>query len=366
MARVRRFTLSPAFDGHARMTAFNHEEGAADAASLDSRSLLQALSAERPISGSALARHFGVTRTAVWKHIELLRGLGVPIHAQAGSGYRLGAAIELLDAERIRSGLSSALQESLLPSALQVHWQIDSTNSELLRNRDSLPPLAIALAEVQTRGRGRRGRDWHMPLGGGLALSMLRRFDGSMAALAGLSIVVGIGVMRFLEALGVRQAGLKWPNDVLVDGRKLAGILVELGGDALGPCHAVIGVGINVHIDPTQAVAIDQAWVDLAGLAAGVLPSRNQLAASLLDHLMVTLDDFAVGGLASLQTEFSGYDLLRGRPIRVVEATRERHGIARGLNAQGALRVQDSEGEFIVDSGEVSVRSDMPANGARP
>ena len=348
------------------MTISNHEGDVADAVSLDSRSVLQALSAERAISGSALARHFGVTRAAVWKHIELLRGLGVPIHAQAGSGYRLGAAIELLDGERIRRGLDSALQESLLPSALQVHWQIDSTNSELLRQRDSLPPLAIALAEVQSRGRGRRGRDWHMPLGGGVALSVLRRFDGSMAALAGLSIVVGIGVMRCLDALGVRGAGLKWPNDVLVDGRKLAGILVELGGDALGPCHAVIGVGINVRIDPAQAGAIDQAWVDLAGLSAGVAPSRNQLAASLLTHLLAALDDFVHGGLTSLQSEFNGYDLLRGRPIRVVEATRERHGIACGLNAQGALRVQGSEGEFIVDSGEVSVRSDMPARGARP
>lgn len=366
MARVRRFTQSPALHGYARMTAFNHEAGVADTASLDSRSVLQALSAERAISGTALARHFGVTRAAVWKHIELLRGLGVCIHAQAGCGYRLGAPIELLDGARIRSGLSSALQECLRPSSLQVHWQIDSTNSELLRQRDSLASLAFALAEVQTRGRGRRGRDWHMPLGGGLALSVFRRFDGSMSALAGLSIVVGIGVVRCLAALGVRGAGLKWPNDVLVDGRKLAGILVELGGDALGPCHAVIGVGINVHIDSVQAQAIDQAWIDLAGLAGGVAPSRNQLAASLLNHLMAALDDFAVGGLASLQTEFNSYDLLRGRPIRVVEATRERHGIARGLNAQGALRVQGSEGEFIVDSGEVSVRSDLPASGTRP
>ncbi len=322
--------------------------------SLTAQDVLESLAADRAISGSALADRFGVTRAAIWKQIELLRGLGVSIEAKAGDGYRLAAAVDLLDRSAILGAMSTALQSRI--GALDVHWLIDSTNSELMRGQDR-PDLAVCLAEVQSRGRGRRGREWQMPLGGGLALSLRKRFDTSMSSLAGLSLVAGIALVRALEDCGYAGVGLKWPNDVQVDGRKLAGILVELGGDALGPCHAVIGIGINLRLDRQLAQRIDQPWIDLGSLETTPLPSRNLLVARLLARLVEVLDRFAASGFSSFAEAFAQYDVLRGQPVRILIADRHRDGTAIGIDHNGALRVRGDDGEFSVDSGEVSVRS---------
>jgi BirA family biotin operon repressor/biotin-[acetyl-CoA-carboxylase] ligase len=323
--------------------------------SLAAHDVLLALAADRAISGSELATRFGVTRAAVWKQIETLRVLGVPISARAGEGYRLLAPIDLLDRREIVAALPSDLR--LRIHEIAVHWQIDSTNSELLRRVDAkAPDLAVCLAEVQSHGRGRRGRNWHMPLAGGLALSLRKRFDTSMAALAGLSLAVGVALVRALEDSGFEGIGLKWPNDVYVDGRKLAGILIELGGDALGPCHAVIGIGLNLRLDVRVAERIDQPWIDLASLGTIELPSRNLLAARLLTRLVEVLDQFERAGFASFADAFAQYDVLHGQPVRISTADRQRDGIAVGVDHSGALRVRGNDGEFSVDSGDVSVR----------
>lgn len=322
--------------------------------SLDSQQLLRVLAADRAVSGTELARHFGVTRAAIWKQIEILRSLGVSIQAKLGDGYRLDSAVDLLDASEILIALPQAARVRI--SALNVHWQLDSTNSELMRHVDGRD-LEVCIAELQTSGRGRRGRDWHMPLAGGLALSVRKRFDSSMTSLAGLSLVAGIALARALEDCGIAGIGLKWPNDVQVDRRKLAGILVELGGEALGPCYAVIGIGINFRLDSAATQRIDQPWTDLATIAKNDLPSRNQLASFLLARLIESLDRFAESGFPSFADAFAQYDALRGHPVRISIANRHRDGIAIGIDAGGALRVRDDDGEFSVDSGEVSVRA---------
>ena len=322
---------------------------------IHARELLLALG-ESASSGSALAERFGVTRAAVWKQIENLRALGAPIVAQAGQGYRLDPAIDLLDAERIRAGLHARPGQRCCP--VDVLWQVDSTNSELLRRAQAGEEnIGACFAELQSAGRGRRGRAWHAPLGGGLAVSLHRDFDSSMSALAGLSLAVGIGVVRALAECGYAGVGLKWPNDLQLDGRKLAGILVELGGDALGPCHAVIGVGLNLRLDAQLAAAIDQPWADLAACAATPLPERNQLAACVLDHLLDVLDQFATGTFSSFVEEFARYDVLCGQVVAVVNGGQRRSGRVLGVDRRGGLRVSDDEGEFLVDSGEVSVRA---------
>src|SRR5690606_6599169 len=222
---------------------------------------------------SELAARLGVSRAAVWKQIRRLRELGLPVEARAGQGYRLAGPVELLDAARISDELGAAGRRRL--GDLAVHWQIDSTSSELLRRAATDPRDGLAcLAEVQSAGRGRRGRAWRTPLGGGLALSLLKRFDDGMGALGGLSLVAGVAAVRALADCGIAGVGLKWPNDLYAQGRKLGGILVELGGDATGPCHAVIGIGLNLRID-AETASIDQPWIDLATLAGGVPPSRN-------------------------------------------------------------------------------------------
>ena len=320
------------------------------------RRLLLALSAHAPRSGSELASRAGVTRAAVWKQVEALRAAGVAIEAQAGRGYRLTAPVELLDAEAIAALLPAALRRRL--GDFVVHWQIDSTNSALLRAAPAdARALAACFAERQSQGRGRRGRAWHMPLGGGIALSLRRRFDTGMAGLAGLSLAVGVAVVRALEACGVPGCGLKWPNDVVVGERKLAGILIEGTGEAHGPCEAVIGIGLNLRLG-AGAEAIGQPWIDLAGLVGAAMPGRNALAAQLLIAVVAATDAFAVDGLRSFAAEHARLDTLAGRPVRVLGTAAERSGIARGIDADGRLRVQGAEGEFVVDSGEVSVRAD--------
>jgi len=316
--------------------------------------LLALLADGQELSGSALAMRLGVTRAAVWKQIEQLRMLGLPIHAVAGRGYRLVAPVELLDASRIATSVSPEQRQRV--GDIEVHWQIDSTNSALARRAATSPAPRACLAEIQTHGRGRRGRAWQMPLAGGLALSFFRRFDGGMASLSGLSLLAGIAVLRALGDCGVQGAGLKWPNDVVVDGRKLAGLLVELGGDALGPCHAIIGIGMNFRIDPTHGATIDQPWTDLAALTGERIPSRNLLAARILSRLAEALDTFASAGFVAFEKEYAGYDALRDRPIAVVSGGDSWFGTAKGVNSRGALRAERDGVEVELDSADVRVR----------
>lgn len=322
--------------------------------SIEPSTVLAALSAEHAVSGSALAQRLGVTRAAVWKQVEALRALGAPIEAAAGSGYRLAWPLEMLDAAAIRAGIDPTLRKRL--GALDVHWQIDSTSSALLRAAAAgAADLSVCIAEAQSAGRGRRGRGWVSPLGGNVYLSVLKRFAAGMGALSGLSLVVGIALAQALADVGVRGIGLKWPNDVLAGARKLAGILVELGGEFLGPCHAVIGIGVNVRLP--HDLDVGQPSVDLASLGDGQPPSRNVLIARLLDRLVPALDRFEREGFAPFQSEFARHDLLVGRSVRVHTSAGVNEGIADGVDERGALRVRHARAVATYDSAEVSVRT---------
>ena len=320
---------------------------------IEASALLSALSAERAVSGSELAQRLGVTRAAVWKQIESLRELGAPIEALAGRGYRLAWPLEPLDAAAIRAQLDAPLRKRL--GNVEVRWQLDSTSSALLRAAAAgAPDLSVCAAEVQSAGRGRRGRAWVSPLGGNVYISVLKRFSAGMGALSGLSVVAGIALMQALADCGVSGVGLKWPNDVLADGRKLAGILVELGGEFLGPCHAVIGIGINLRLP--DAIKVGQPSTDVASLCGESLPSRNALIARLLNRLVAALDRFEHEGFAPFRAGFAGHDLLAGRSVRVQTGSGVREGIADGVDERGALRVLHDGVAAVYDSAEVSVR----------
>jgi BirA family biotin operon repressor/biotin-[acetyl-CoA-carboxylase] ligase len=316
------------------------------------RAVLAQLCRRPAVSGSELAERLGVTRAAVWKQVKRLREAGVEIDAQPGSGYSLHAPVELLDAPVLRAALAASTRARL--GDLVVHWQVDSTNSELSRRAEHDPrDRLVCLAEMQSAGRGRRGRAWRMPLGGGIAVSVLKRFEGPMSSLAGLSLAVGVAVVEALAACAIDEVALKWPNDLVARGAKLGGILVELGGDALGPCHAVVGVGLNLRLG-AAAAAIDQACIDLAALAPA--PARVQVAARLVDHLVEALDRFATHGFAAFAAAYARHDVLYGREVELLQGERRRQGVARGIDARGALRVAFADGEELVDSGEVSLR----------
>ncbi|HEX7112780.1 MAG TPA: biotin--[acetyl-CoA-carboxylase] ligase [Mizugakiibacter sp.] len=324
---------------------------------MDARALVALLAAGEPVSGAALAARLGVTRAAVWKQVEALRARGLPVEAQAGRGYALPHAVELLDAAAIRAALPAATRARL--GALEAHWELDSTSSELLRRAaQGAPDLSFVLAETQSAGRGRRGRTWLSPPALNLYLSCLKRFEVGYAALSGLSLAVGVALMRALEDVGIADVGLKWPNDALADGHKLAGILVELGGEFLGPCHAVIGIGVNLRLPPALRAQAGQPVTDLATLAGGAPPARNGFVAHLVARLVEALDAFAADGFAAFADAYAHHDLLRGRALRISGAQGAFDGIGEGIDARGALRVRRADGSVVgVDSAEVSVRA---------
>jgi BirA family biotin operon repressor/biotin-[acetyl-CoA-carboxylase] ligase len=322
--------------------------------------LLAELAAGAPCSGVELAARAGVTRAAVWKQIEALRARGVPIEAGGAGGYRLPWPIQLLDAARIRGALPAAVAKRL--GALEVHWELDSTSSELQRRGAAAPDLSVVLAETQSAGRGRRGRRWLSPPGLNLYLSCLKRFDTGFASLAGLSLAVGVIVLRTLESLDIAGAGLKWPNDVLAvaNGKrsgKLAGILVELSGEYQGPCAAVIGIGLNLRLTDALREQAGQPACDLATLAGGTPPERNRVAAALIAALTDGLRQFEREGFAAFADDYARHDLLHGQPLRLSGAGGERDGTGAGVDARGALLLRLPDGELQrVDSADVSVR----------
>ncbi|KOR42413.1 biotin--protein ligase [Xanthomonas oryzae] len=321
-------------------------------AAVDDRALLAKLAGGR-LSGDALARDAGLTRAAVWKRIQNLRAAGVDIEGRAGDGYRLATPLDLLDAARIRAGMAPDAAAGL--AALDVAWTLESTNTTLLAQPAPEQGVAVLLAERQTGGRGRRGRQWTSPLGAHIYLSASRRFSGGLGQLAGLSLAVGVAVAEALRGCGFADVGLKWPNDLLARERKLGGLLIEGGGEMAGNARAVIGLGLNVHMPAAAAASIDQPWVDLDTLA-GRLVSRDQVVAAVLSGLLPALDLFEAQGLVPFLGRYADLDVLSRRAVQVEEAGTRHRGVALGLAADGALRVQLGDTVRLFHCGEVSVR----------
>ncbi len=328
---------------------------AADAA--PERALLQRLIAG-PVSGDALAREAGLTRAAVWKRIEGLREAGVPIVARPGTGYVLAQPLSLLDADAILDALPAAARTRM--AALDIAWTLDSTNAELMRRPMPGANAEVLLAERQTGGRGRRGRNWQSPLAAHLYLSLQRGFEGGLARLGGLSLVAGVAAVEAIRGLGIEAVRLKWPNDlVVVDAaglRKLGGILVEGGGEHAGPVRAVLGIGVNVRMPDAQAATIDQPWTDLSQCCAGTPPSRAAVAAALLAAWLPALDLFDREGLAPFRARFAAIDALDGAPVALHNGNETLHGTAAGIADDGALRVIVDGAARAFHAGEVSVR----------
>lgn len=321
---------------------------------VDDRQLLAKLGAGR-LSGDALARELGQTRAAIWKRIQGLRAAGIAIEGRAGDGYQLQQPLDLLDVDTLRAALPAAVLPLL--ASLDIAWSVGSTNTELLRCSAPQRGTAVLLAERQTGGRGRRGREWASPLAAHVYLSVLRGFAGGLSRLGGLSLVAGVAVAEALRAQGIGEVTLKWPNDLVVDGRKLGGLLVEGGGEFAGPARAVIGLGVNVRMPAEYAAQITQPWTDLATLAGSHAVERNALVAALLASLLPALEAFDADGLAPFLPRYAALDGLAGREVRVEEAGQWIDGVALGLADDGALRVRTADGERVFHAGEVSVRA---------
>lgn len=275
------------------------------------------------------------------------------------------------DAPRFDDALSTASLRTKLSATtrtriatLDIVDRIDSTNSELLRRQTSASGIDALFAEQQTGGRGRHGRLWASPPGSNLYLSLARRFDGGLARLGGLSLVVGIATADALHALGARAVRVKWPNDLVVDDgdslRKIGGVLIE-GGMQDGRSRAVIGLGLNVRMPEDTTDAIDQPWTDLHALLGDTLPSRTAIAAALLASLVDAIDRFDIEGLAPFLARFDALDALRDADVTATIGGVAHAGVAVGLAEDGALRLRAATGEILLRAGEVSVRKRMPS-----
>ena len=303
-------------------------------------------------SGEALAQRFKVTRATIWNAIQHAESLGVEVFSVRGRGYKLPQAIELLD----KNLVLVAIGEQRAWFNLQILDEVASTNTYLMQQKNSAHATCVA-AHIQSKGKGRRGRAWISQLGASLTFSLLWRFQCGAAVLSGLSLAVGVAVMRALIALDVNDAQLKWPNDVLVGGKKLAGILIELQGDLEGPSAAVIGVGINLNLPKNVLANIDQPAIDLVNTSHKPI-NQNELLGLLLKHLADALSSFETQGFIGLRDEWLSYHAYENKPVRMLLPNgTDVHGIVKGVAEDGILLVQTSFGLQRFSAGEISLRT---------
>lgn len=307
-------------------------------------------------SGEELAGCLGgISRAAIWKVIQALVERGIDVHAVRGRGYCLANPLELLDQDRIAAELNDEVRH--LVSAIEVYPWLDSTNTYLMqRARAGCDSGLACFAEAQTAGRGRRGRSWISPFGANLYFSLLWRFPANPPALTGLSLVIGIAVAHALEKLGVEGIGLKWPNDILWQQRKLGGILLEFGGESTGPCHVVAGVGVNVAMPQRAGQIIDQAWVDMRHILGSGTVSRNRMAGCLLSEMVTACQRFQSWGFRPFREAWKPLDLTFEQPVVLTLPTQTITGIAKGIDAEGCLCLDTGSGRQRFTTGEVSLR----------
>jgi BirA family biotin operon repressor/biotin-[acetyl-CoA-carboxylase] ligase len=308
-------------------------------------------------SGEWLAAELRQTRAAVWKGVERLRAIGIEVQALARRGYRLAKPVELLDARRICAELAAPREPHL--HSLELLFEVGSTNTRLL---GSAPPPAstadVCIAELQHAGRGRLGRRWIAPFGGGIAMSLGWTCSDVVRTLPALSLGVGVAVARALARAGAEGILLKWPNDIWFEDRKLGGVLIELRAEAGGPAHVVIGVGVNVSLTQEARREIQASGVAAAAVtdACEQPPSRNLTAGAILDELLSMLLQYERFGFAAFRDAWTALDGLNGRPVKVAVGETEVLGIARGVDSDGALLLETGGSLQRFVSGEASLR----------
>ncbi len=310
------------------------------------RLLLQRLADGRFHSGEELGELLALSRASISKRIAELRRLGLDVFSVKGKGYRLSRPISFLDEQ--------ALEQSLGPAGqISLYAEVGSTNDVLRKIGARHGDLVIA--EAQTAGRGRRGKQWESPFGAHLYFSLQCRLDSNNAAVQGLSLVAGVVIARVLNERCANQVRLKWPNDLYAGGKKLGGILVELSGQANGPVDAIIGVGINVNMPDDVGHLVDQPWTDLTRLTGQDI-DRTELMIACAQALREAMNTFAQQGLAPSVAQWNQLDQFRGQAVVLRSDNNEKIGICCGIADDGALVLENGEGLHRIYGGELSMR----------
>ena len=320
--------------------------------------LLRRLSDGRFHSGQDLASEFQLSRASIFNVIKQAEVMGLKVHAVRGRGYKLPVPVDWLDEIAINGLLADVGSDY----EVRIRDSVASTNMVLMKAAlEGAADGTVECAEHQSAGKGRRGRYWHAVLGGSLTFSVLWRFENGLQSLAGLSLAVGLAIARAINRHTLHAVRLKWPNDVLVDYRKLAGILVEVQGDLHGSAFAVVGIGLNVRMSPEQRDAVDQAVVDLYEM--GITVSRNQLLADCLQelHLMLTL--FRAHGFSALRADWMAIDAYADKAVTLkLPDSKGVVGVAAGVDETGAFLLRDPQSAVQAYSGgEISLRLDKRA-----
>ena len=304
-------------------------------------------------SGEDLANTLGISRASVWNTLKEVDDAGLVLYKIRGRGYRLVEPLQWLDKTKIASALGTHANRF----EIEIIDCTDSTNS-LLMQKAALGAVhgSVVAAEMQTHGRGRRGRSWHSNLGGALTFSLLWRIDQGVGLLSGLSLGVSVALLRALKSLGVNGVALKWPNDVLHHFCKLAGILIEVQGEALGPSLAVIGVGMNLKLSEHTRGIIDRPTTDLYSIT-GAAPERNHALGCMLGHMAEVLDIFAVHGFSGLREEWVEHHAYHNKNVKIMlPGDGAEEGMVTGVDGEGALLVKTNGGERRYNTGEISLR----------
>jgi BirA family biotin operon repressor/biotin-[acetyl-CoA-carboxylase] ligase len=319
------------------------------------RQILAALADGEFHSGQRLAESAGITRSAVWKQIKRLTGLGLEVEGITGKGYRLSSPLEMLDREYICNHLDGTARG--VPVAVKVLFETGSTNQYLLEAQagDSMHGRAV-LAEYQFAGRGRGENRWVSAPASGLCLSLGWHYDSITGSLTSLSLATGVILAEILQEMGCRDVRLKWPNDLVVKGAKLAGILIESRAQGAGPCDIVIGIGINVHLPARLEHDIGRQVTDLRRLLAPAVPSRNILAARLINKLVAMLGKYDSDGFDSFRERWQKLDYTAGKNARLLRSGQQISGRVIGIDENGLLIMSINGESRKFSSGELSLR----------
>ncbi|ODR85057.1 bifunctional biotin--[acetyl-CoA-carboxylase] ligase/biotin operon repressor BirA [Shewanella xiamenensis] len=310
------------------------------------REILGLLSSEHFVSGEELATQLGISRAAVSKHVDALEDYGVAIYSVKGRGYKLANPISLIDSARLIQSIDNRCF---------YFDEIPSTNGFMLSHTSELKSGDVCVAEYQSAGRGRRGRTWVSPYGHHLYFSQFWSFPQGMAQAMGLSLVVACSLVEVLKSFGVDNIGVKWPNDIYLNYKKLAGILIEMSGQADSECQLIIGIGVNMAMSEDQGKGIDQPWSDLSSLTD--MPNKTDLVIALHKQLKRDIQLFEREGLAAFKTRWQQADLFHGKEIRLLMGENHVDGICRGIDEQGAVLLEAADGIQAYIGGEISLRA---------
>ena len=320
---------------------------------MSGQSLLNIMADGAYHSGEELGELLGVSRTAVWKQIKKLEVSGLNIESIKGRGYRIPNGMDLLSQSVLISSLDRSVKEAL--DDIDVMAVVDSTNSVAMSRAQAGMRSYLCTAEQQTEGRGRRGRVWQSPFGRNLYFSLVWTFEGGACVLEGLSLAVSVAVVGALNAMGVEGLRVKWPNDILFEDKKLAGILLEMTGDAEGPCKLVVGVGINISMLQSDAQEIDQPWVNLDDISSG-LPKRSEVLGAIINALVPLLSSYEGLGFSAYRDVYLSLDAYKGRPVYIKQGARVVIGRSAGVDDTGALLMATDQGLQVFTGGEISLR----------